>query len=244
MSNKSNPKDNLLSPLTSSIGETLQDAWDLVFGGFSVYVEKKRIIRQKDLMEFKESLMQNIAAIPENRLCEPSLSTIGPALEASKYYFEAPKIREMFSKLIASSMDCNLVDEVHPSFTEIIKQMSPLDAQNLVLFESWLPVAEYRAIDDNGHYTVLLRNAFLANTAMQNITRQSLSISSLERLGLIGTSYDQYLAQDNLYTDFEKIKSYEEIKQQANALNKELEIHHGLAWITPLGKQFRKICLD
>ena len=89
------PINKLLLPIASAAGQTLQDVWELIFGGLSVYVEKKRIARQNSIDSFKKSLIKNITSIPEDNLQEPPLSIIGPALEASKYYFEEPELREM-----------------------------------------------------------------------------------------------------------------------------------------------------
>ena len=240
----SEPINKLLVPLASSVGSTMQDTWELVFGGFGVYVEKKRTVRLKALKEFKASLEQNIAAIPEERLCEPPLSTVGPALEASKYYFEEPEIREMFAKLIAASMDSRTTSNAHPSFTEIIKQMSPLDAQNLKYFAiDTLPVVEYRLTDPEnaGRYKPLLRNVFLANPNECNIIRQAQSISSLERLGLIVTSYDNHLTNEAVYDAFDKTEYY---MAYAHADERpQITIRRGIALPTPLGKQFILICL-
>lgn len=111
----SEPINKLLTPLASSAGKTLQDMWELVFGNFGNYVEKKRIVRLQALEDFKTSLETKVAAIPEERLCEPTLSIVGPALESSKYYFEEPDIREMFAKLISSAMDCETAPSVHPA---------------------------------------------------------------------------------------------------------------------------------
>ncbi len=61
------------------------------------------------------------------------MSIVGPALEASRYYIEEEELRKMFAKLIASSMNKNKseISITHPSFVEIIKQLTPLDAQIL-----------------------------------------------------------------------------------------------------------------
>ena len=47
------PIEKLTIPLASQVGQTLSDAWELVFGGFSTFVEKKRLIRQKNVESFK-----------------------------------------------------------------------------------------------------------------------------------------------------------------------------------------------
>jgi len=243
----SEPINKLLTPLASSAGKTLQDMWELVFGNFGNYVEKKRIVRLQALEDFKTSLETKVAAIPEERLCEPTLSIVGPALESSKYYFEEPDIREMFAKLISSAMDCETAPSVHPAFTEIIKQMSPLDAQNLSFFTGhlWLPVADYQLNFDGGVSKTLYRNIFLSNPNVSDCIVQAQSISSLIRLGLIDVSYENSLDSDSLYEGFEKTVLYCHLsKEFLDGKRGTLGIKRGLSWVTPIGKQFSRICVD
>ena len=55
-----NLKLQLLGPVADSIAKTLQDCWDLTFGRFSLYVEKHRIRRAKELEDFKETLENKV----------------------------------------------------------------------------------------------------------------------------------------------------------------------------------------
>ena len=234
------PVNKLFVPLASSAGSTLQDAWELVFGGFGNYVEKKRIVRLKALEDFKNSLEEKVSAIPKDRLCEPKLSVVGPALDASKYYFEEPEIREMFAKLISASMDSEKSPSVHPSFAEIIKQMSPLDGQNLFLFIDRLPIAEYRLSNSNGDFAVACSNVFLENHSATDLLKQSQSISSLVRLGLIYTDYDKWLIDESRYEGFSQTPLYRSLIGGQMTLT----FQKGLTGLTPLGAEFRRVCLS
>lgn len=244
------PANHLLTPVCSSAGQTLADIWDLVFGGFNNYVEKKRLTRKKALEDFRDLLDHHVASIPEENLCEPALSVVGPALEASKYYFEEPEIREMFAKLVASSMDASKTPAIHPSFPDIIRQMSPLDAQNLTYFSKKCPVVEYRLSTQKEGYSIIRSNIFLENDALSNsfedIEKQSQSLSSLARLGLIDIFYDIWLVDEHVYDKFKESLYYkavlEEIKNRDSSWK--LSMQKGLAKLTPLGECFKQICID
>lgn len=237
------PLNKLLVPVASSAGRTLQDVWELVFGGFGNYVDKKREVRRKALEDFKSSLEGKVAAIPQEQLCEPSLSIVGPALDASKYYFEEPELREMFANLIASSMDSQKATSVHPSFSEIIRQMSPLDAQNLTHFTARLPVVEYRLVTkENEGFQVFLSHVFLANPDEQDLNRQSVSLASLARLGLVDISYEQFFTDKNVYVGFEETALYRDVTASLPE-NMRLDMQKGVASPTPLGTQFIRVCL-
>lgn len=112
--------------------ETLTQIWHLTLGRFADDAFQKYKVQQAiNTEKFKKSLETNIEKVPEENIQEPKISIVGPALEASKFYMNEDEIREMFSKLIASSMDKTQADNIHPSFVEMIKMLSPLDAQNL-----------------------------------------------------------------------------------------------------------------
>lgn len=243
------PINKLLVPLTSAVGSTLQDAWELVFGGFGTYVDKQRARRLHDLTEFKDSLESKVAAIPEERLTEPALAIVGPALDASKYYFEEPELREMFANLISASMDSEKASSVQPCFTEIIKQLSPLDAQNLVCFRNdpslnGLPLAEYRLVlKETGNYKILQTNIFLSNPSAPSIPTQAVSIAALSRLGLVDITYLSSFVNDVIYEPFSKTELYRFCEQEVSKRSDgELKIARGMARLTPLGKAFIDIC--
>lgn len=237
------PINKALVPASESVGSTLKDLWDLTFGGFGVYVEKKRLTRAKNLQEFRESLYGNVAQIPEERLQEPSLAIIGPAMESSKYFFEEPELREMFANLIAASFDSAHNCDIHPSFTSIIQQLSPLDAQNFALIKGNLPVAQYLLRSKDKAFKTLVTNVFLSNPHNQDVLIQSQSISSLERLGLVLTDYTSYIAIDSQYEVFSESLLYKAIISEFERDDCKIEIQNGVVELTPLGRAFKKVCL-
>jgi hypothetical protein len=63
--------------------QTLDDCWELVFGNFHLFVEKKRALREQDLNDYKSKIANEVIKIPPENLKEPELNIIGPAMEAS-----------------------------------------------------------------------------------------------------------------------------------------------------------------
>lgn len=245
----SEPLNKLLVPVSSSVGSTLQDLWDLVFGGLGIYVEKKRLRRLQALETFKSSLEAKVASIPETNLTEPSLAIIGPALEASKYYFEEPELREMFANLISASMDSEKATSVLPCFTEIIKQLSPLDAQNLACFHNSdhgrFPLAEYHARSKDHSFTVLQQNVFLSNPNEQDIDRQSISIAALARLGLVTITYDRTFSDKTIYKVFSNTPTFLTLATllKDSDPNRVLVANPGQVYLSPLGRAFIDVCI-
>lgn len=117
--------------------QALDDVMSLVgFEKLHFYAEKKRAKNEALIKNYKEKIAQELIKIPEENIQEPKLSIVGPALEASKYYIEEEILREMFAKVIASSMDKEKNNAIHPSFVETIKQLSSNDALFLQEFKT------------------------------------------------------------------------------------------------------------
>lgn len=243
---KNELKLKLLGPAAESAGGTLQNIWKLVFGRFDLYVSKKNLVREKAFAEFKESLEKRVIEIPEQELKEPKISILGPTLEASKFYFEEKPLREMFAALAAASMDKRKERDLHPSFPEIIKQMSPLDAKNLSFFHCTLPVAEYYYKNRNSEVRrTILSNVFIANRDEQDLELQAQSLASLARLGLIEIEYERTVLAPKFYTAFFTTDYFLHLSSPSNPNPKWIPgVTFGRARATPLGKSFRAVCLE
>ena len=233
-----------LGPVADSIGETIQDIWDIAFGSIHLYAQRKSIERAQNLEAFKRSFEQKVIEIPPSAIKEPALSLLGPTLEASKYYFEEESIRELFATCAAASLDRRKERELHPSFPEIIKQLSPADAKNLPLFTMQRPVVEYytKQRGSEARKTVLT-NVFLANKAETDLDLQSRSISSLTRLGLIEVEYEKMLVAEKFYADFYTTPFFINLSMEAKARGITAGISPGRARPTALGKAFISVCL-
>lgn len=245
MSDENSLKLKILGPAAESVGSTLQSVWDIVFGGITLYGQKKKFMREQDLISFKKSVEDRVVEIPEDCLKEPQLSILGPTLEASKFYFEEKPLREMFSALAAASMDARKEKDLHPSYPEIIKQMSPLDAKNLSFFNATLPIAEYyQEKQDSTHKRrTILSNVFLANKNELDLEVQSRSIASLCRLGLIEVDYERYMLSTRYYSAFYTTDYFLDLQEKLKP-RWSVGVSPGRVRTTPLGKSFRSVCLE
>lgn len=78
----------------------------------------------------------------EGKVIEPAAEHAAPILQWLSITYERPELREMYLNLLASSMDADKVELVHPSYVEIIKQLTPLEIRflNEFITESVLQV--------------------------------------------------------------------------------------------------------
>ena len=206
--------------------ESLTQIWNLTLGRFSDDAYQKYKIKQAaNLEKYANEVKSGIEKIPEENIQEPKMSVVGPALEASKFYIEEDEIRGMFAKLIASSMDKTQSINIHPSFVEIIKVLSPLDAQNLYSLYHGRDetISKIRVTNkENGNYTDHFNHIFLGNPECQDNNLIESSIDNLIRLKLVDVSYSEYKSDDSLYDKhrenelFLKFKTEQEELQQHN----------------------------
>lgn len=91
-------------------------------------LEKWVLQKEYNLAETKKLLeekLKNTSA--ENIITPPSYIAV-PVLQSIAYCMNDIQLRDMYAELLAHAMNSETVDNVHPTFVEIIKQMSPFDA--------------------------------------------------------------------------------------------------------------------
>ena len=207
--------------------ETLTQIWNLTLGRFSDDAYQKYKAQQTiNTEKFKKSLEKNIQEISEDNIQEPKISIVGPALEASKFYMDEDEIRDMFSKLVASSMDKSHSDYIHPSFIEMIKMLSPLDAQNLYFLYNTgdETISRININYESGGYQTIYNHIYLGNSNCQENKLIEPSIDNLIRLKLVNVSYEEYKKAENIYTkhlESQLFISYKEKVEKTIQINKQ-----------------------
>ena len=72
-----------------------------------------------------------IRRVPEEQRISPAPQVIGPVLEGIRYEPEGTPIDEMFSQLLSRAMDSKRVNEAHPAYPVLIRQLSEDEAKIL-----------------------------------------------------------------------------------------------------------------
>lgn len=247
-----NALKNLSDAPTKSIGQTLSDAWFLVFGGISHQANKRRMKYAYDLEIYNYELSQAIANVPPENLIEPDIQTTAQALENSKYCIESEELRKMFVNLISKSVNYAYVEKVHPSFAEIIKQMSPLDARILKSMNPRysFPLVDYVLSSSTANkfretFEINLSNVYIPNLSGVNIQQASSSISSLSRLWIVTIETQSTITDSSVYAPYEQTDYYLEFSRKARQFyaSKRADLHKYLGQFTPLGKNFFEVCV-
>lgn len=254
------PIKAILNPAANQIGNLLGDLLTMATSKIHFSAERMRIRQAHDLEEFKKSLTDKILEKPEECLVEPRLQVVGPAAENAKFCIGEPQIAEMFQCLLANAADSRYQSKVHPSFAGIISQLSPLDAENLVLIsqKDSLPIVEYRYNYQDDSYRVVFQNYFLENAKMRtedDLARQSESLSALQKQGLVMISYSRWLNNEKEYSKFKETETYRKMESEAaqaraifDLANQNIQsvgkadFQKGMVELTPIGKAFAEVC--
>lgn len=246
---------NLIDPSTKELGNTLGDLFHLIFGKISFerskqdvkeqyFLDKLRIQYEEDLNEFKKSIEKRVNQIPEDQRIEVSLSVTGNILNKARYNISEKMLREMFAKLVAGSLDKNFVDVIHPSFATIINSLSIIDAKNFSLFAygKALPIVEYYLLQGNNQTREFGVTPIFISLFSEDSYVQSMSINSLERLGLVKTSFEKELP-DKDHSIYNKFMELDYFKQIHESYGDDIKIRRGYVECTTFGMQFGRACI-
>jgi len=72
-----------------------------------------------------DKLTPKLKDIPVEKLVPPEPNIAVPSYEALRYSLDIEELREIYTNLLASSMNTDTKDYTHPASVEIIKQLSP-----------------------------------------------------------------------------------------------------------------------
>lgn len=219
-------------------------AINAAFSGLDKWILNK----EYSIDETKKLLAQKLENVDPDKIVEPEAYVAVPAIQAISYSMNSNELRDLYANLLAKAMNSDTKDLVHPSFVEIIKQMSPIDAQ---IFTQIMVAAIRPLISINVRVSpsTLSQHPFEENCSW--ITDYSLgqcrtSFDNLCRLGLIqipyGSSYSDKKHYDPVKANPYFIHAENECK---NKLNKDESITYTEKYIkvNDLSELFYKICV-
>lgn len=239
---------DIVGPTSKSIGKNLGLLVDGVIGWLGYWGEKQAVKRKVYLDDYKEKISNKIAAIPEDKLVEPKIRVVGPAIEASKYFIEENKCREMFSELIASSCNSEIQSSVHPAFPSIITQLSSDDATFMTYLREMhtVPCVELYEKDKNEKITPY--NSMLFDfkgreqlCSLGDELKWTESVNNLTRLGLLSKN-SEILELDYNYNNFRNHWLYQQILSNVST-DSTLYMKQYRIELTVLGRSFIKCCI-
>lgn len=180
--------------------------------------------------------------IPAEKIKSPDPRVAVPIIDALRYAGSNETIRDMFANLLASAMNTDLSDHVHPAFVELVKQLDVMDAKILeYLFKNYQSAyINIRETDEKG-YRVRSRyfGMMWLEVGSPDALRYNVSIENLMRLELIH-SPSGYIADKPHYVFLEEHNAIKQLLQSFDKDHKP-EFEHRYFEVTRLGHSFCSI---
>lgn len=241
--------DDLAHPTAKSLGNTVS----LLPRTIGVWLGKweKWIINGEESIRLTAQAVQEKAAkIPEEKLTEPEPYVAVPAIQQLSYCYDSEELREMYANLLVSSMNSDTKWQVHPSFLDIIKQLSPLDAKAIdALMQAGQPLpivtVTLNFTESKSLLELLLDYSIDLFSLYGDTDIMCSSLQNLDRLGILNIRYDQVVKPDNRYVKFEEDPVYIGLVKEYGGKDKtKIELKKGLIELSEFGKMFCKCCCE
>jgi hypothetical protein len=240
--------DDMLQPAVKELGKgalTLAKTINVVLSPLSLMVWSYEKIKEKLVPDLQNKLKNT----PQENIVTPDPSVAVPAIEALRYTGHNDELRNMFSNLIASSMDKTTAPLAHPSFVELIKQINSDEAKIIKLLDgrNTFPILKVRLYDQNTPTNFgepLLHFSNLPYEAGCSYPELGPGyLVNLERLGLINISYDIYNTIPNAYDIIENHSIIKQWEEHSPKINKRFESTRGALTVTAFGQKFYETCV-
>lgn len=245
-----------LQPSIKTLGETLAGIFKAIGHYPRYWGMMSDISLELKHQQFKEKLEAKVAAIPEANKTLPKPNILGPSIQALEYAIFEEHMSEMFANLLASSMDSSKSQRSHPSFVEIIKQLTG-DEAKLLKFMSGsqdLPVVDVnKCTGDDGVFETVRHkyHTFSRMAGCDSPENYQEMIENLERMKLIEVKLSDLGGRLSDITLYQDVSSHAEkslgikIKDPSDSSSNLPGQHFltlGYMHLTAFGTQFIDIC--
>ena len=203
----------------------------------------------------RAALAERLQDVPEERLVPPPINVAGSAIDAMRFTGDVDELREMFANLVAWSMDSETASDAHPSFVEIIKQLSADEARIMrFLGERWVsygvityPVVHLRRDEKErpGAFFLVMRNfSDLGEKAKcQDPNGIQVYLDNLCRLELCRLQGNA-LASGERYSSLESHEFPKQVMENIDKDKYNARIERDHILITEYGFAFIKACVN
>jgi hypothetical protein len=193
-----------------------------------------------------EAMTRRLAGVARERIVEPPANVAGPLLLGYAFVESEPLLREMFELLLATAMNADTRDQAHPSFVEIIRQLTPDEARILREIESKKDDAfACVRVDLKKFFQYRIQGILTEFDDLDGLSARDvapLCISNIERLGLVKMQFLEPLSDKTRYQKFAGCLELQDAGKVA-AEGEVAELTPGVISTTPFGQAFLRVCV-
>ncbi|WP_275270509.1 DUF4393 domain-containing protein [Limnobacter sp. P1] len=207
--------------------------------------ERSRIALETNLEKYR----QRLESIPEEKIVGVA-PEIGVPIAEKLAYVTDEQLSDMYVRLLATASNVDTLGNAHPSFVNVVNNLSPDEARLLVYFVQRrdMPIVQATAVVPKEGSHSVLGGPFVPPEVTKDLVfpgNIDAYLSNLSGLGLVTVRYDEWLADGSIYEPLEAsnraalTKRIESIPQLAG---RELKFGRGLAQRTSFGLKFIQAC--
>lgn len=220
--------------------------------------------------QFADDMAERLADVPEEEIVNPRPSVAGPTMMGLGFSLDEPELKAMYLNLLAAASVKRVQDQAHPSFAEIIKQLSASEAEALAitLKTGRLPIIEIRLnnepppgaeepspltkvvaqLNPSPHgFQVLATNVLDWRTDHKQVAapHRDLHVANWVRLGLVTVDFTTHIQGDDAYAWVETTPLVVEARQRYDtAENKLVVFTKGILKATEIGTVFERVVIS
>ena len=240
--------DDLAHPTAKSLGNTASFI-PRTIGVWLGKWEKWIINGEESIRLTAQAVQEKAAQIPAEKLTEPEPYVAIPAVQQLSYCYDSEELREMYANLLVSSMNTDTKQAVHPSFVDIIKQLTPDEAKILKSIRdntSYIPLVDLliQLGNGNGHVPLLKNYTNIGYGICDNPANISAYIENLDRLKLICILEDIHLTDKSMYDPLENSSYFKAYKSASLPDGKSFTVKKKSFIVTNFGRNFIDVCIE
>lgn len=269
-----------LNDLTNGIGDAIKAVPELYKDGFKETVQESgktlslipRAVnaalvpvrmwiaeQENKITLFEDSLVEKLKPIESGKIVPPEMHIAIPTIQALSYSMDCNELRDLYANLLAKSMNIDTKNTTHPSFVEIIKQLSSIDVR---VFEAIaesvkFPLLNIRVSKHSDEYIesdfknpfeeTLEKYEYDCVTYINTLPYDDIkvSIDNLMRLKLIDEDISSYT--EDFHSKIRDLPEYQNMKESLEKYmvdsTWEYEEDQEFLVLTSFGQRFRDVCV-
>lgn len=206
--------------------------------------------------QFSDDMAERLADVPEEEIVSPRPSVAGPAMLGLGFTLDEPQLKAMYLNLLAAASDSRVQDTAHPSFAEVIRQLSAEEAGSLAAVLNsplHLPIIEIRVNAASTENPT--RQGFLVEAThvldwhegdkQVASPERAIFVDNWIRLGLVSVDYSSFFTDEGRYSWAETTPLVLASREKYDTPDlKRVDYQRGILKPTEFGRAFGRVVIS
>lgn len=234
---------DLAKPGVRQVGKALGTVFGLgntVLWPIHLANEHSRLYLEKNLQDYRARLEH----VPEAKIV-PVAPEIGVPIAEKLTYVRDVRLADLYVTLLEKASNIDTNSEAHPSFVNVINNLSPDEAQLLEIFVNRMHLEFVAAKWRSQHLFHIAGDLLIAQECINGLVFPQNAPAYLENLmglGLVSIHPGRQMHESTVYPELEAYWSKQFPAASAPAPNLTLKFEHGTISTTKYGQQFIHAC--